>query len=447
MNMKSFGFCSRWLFSLAVATALFGAANHARAITFTVSPADGTFNVSPTAPVVFTFSEEMDPSSAVVTFMGAMGFPPPTFPVNIVWSGGNKVMTCTPKSPFPATSFVVWQIEILWNAAGDDFIEGEGGGFMTGTGGGGGTGSGTNKITSFSAGKIYNYVQTSAAAPVLDTENPPYMFGANTILASNRTANAITITLPTGSVSNLWQNPFLPEIYAMGDYLTSATAFEAKYPQGTYTFRVEAVASNQTVAISLPTSMTQPNAPHIGNYSAAQAVNASQPFTLTWAPFTGGTANDFIWVEVQGEWESPDPFTVGALNGTATSVTIPAGKLHVNSNYTASVGFYRATFTTNSSYTAAGYRATVTEFSLVTVGGGASLPVISNVSRVNNVFGFDVSTTQNQRLTVVYSSNPGLPLAQWPILLTTNAPAAKIRINDTRPNQVGPIFYRVRNGS
>lgn len=39
--------------------------------------------------------------------------------------------------------------------------------------------------------------------------------------------------------------------------------------------------------MSLP-AYPQPNAPQVSNFDAAQSINPSQPFTLTWDAFIGG---------------------------------------------------------------------------------------------------------------------------------------------------------------
>src|SRR5213075_2671229 len=126
-------------------------------------------------------------------------------------------------------------------------------------------------------------------------------------------------------------------------------------PQGTYTF---------TVAVTLPATMAQPNAPHVSNFTAGQTVSSSQPFTLTWDPFTGGTATDYVFVQVGNVWKTPTPGTTGALNGTATSVTIPAGTLQPGSTNDAFIYFYHTIITSNAAYLTEAFRSSATEFSV-----------------------------------------------------------------------------------
>src|SRR5512138_1088056 len=61
---------------------------------------------SPSAALVFTFSEAMEPDLSGVDFVDLTTFA--TLPTTAVWSGGNKVLTCTPTPAFPANRMIVW---------------------------------------------------------------------------------------------------------------------------------------------------------------------------------------------------------------------------------------------------------------------------------------------------------------------------------------------------
>ena len=95
-----------------------------------------------------------------------------------------------------------------------------------------------------------------------------------------------------------------------------------------------------------------PNSPQVSNYVAAQSVNPSQPFTLNWNTFTNGGSTDWILLEIEGGpvgalFETPIPGQPNALNGTATSVMIPAGTLPADSTNTAVLAFYHVAASTN----------------------------------------------------------------------------------------------------
>jgi hypothetical protein len=255
----------------------------------------------------------------------------------------------------------------------------------------------------------------------------------------------VTLTIPTGATSNLTQTFGHPENFSLFYFTTVSNQFETTFPEGGYTFNVNSTQSNQTVGVTLPLTMTQPNTPHITDFTAAQSVNASQPFLLSWDPFVGAASTDVVYVVV-GNWKTPDPGTAGALSGTSTSVSIPAGSLASGSNYLAEVGFYHIVGSSNAAYRTAAYRASVTQFSLQTTGSAAPLPVLSNPTWSAGKFGFDISTSAGQMLTVVYSTNSGLPVAEWSILGTTNSPGTRVHIIDPQSSTTGSRIYRARNG-
>jgi hypothetical protein len=409
-------------------------------------PANGATGVSPSAAVVFTFSTAMDTDDTTAFFFDVTASA--LVPVVPVWSSGNTVLTCTPSSAFVNNHTIQWVI------SGEDTDGNDLGGIPEGTftissggGGGGGGGSGTNALTTFVVGKAWEYDQNSAAAPALDPD-APYIFSALTVLASNRTATAITVMLPTSSVSNLVQNFLEPEDYYLFYFTTNLSALTTTFTAGNYLFNVASNTANQSVTVNLP-DVTQPNAPQVSNYTAAQAINPSQPFTLTWNAFTGGTSADYISVNIGDNFGTGGLGQTNALKGTATSFTIPAGTLQTNSNYDCSIGFYHAVVVSNtvSKYVTEAYVATLTDFSINTAGSAAAAPVLTNAAWNAGIFGFDILTSPGQTLMVVSTTNLNSAVATWPVLLTTNSPGSKVHITDSRAKTSKYMFYRARNGS
>src|SRR5665213_2010656 len=239
-------------------------------------PANGATGVSTTAAVVFTFSEAMNPTATTATFVNNTTFALLT--TSPVWSAGNTVLTCTPSPAFPANTTILWVVSGQ-DTQGKSLSGTPEGTFTTGTSGGGGGGSGTNQYTSFAVGQAIYYDQTSSGAPTLDT-NIPYFFVGDLTLASNRAAVSATLALPSGSVSNLTQNPVAAYQFFLDASNTNQTAFNTTFGSGNYIFTVTAATSNQQVTVNLPAALAQPGAPTVTNYSAAQAVNPAQAFTL-----------------------------------------------------------------------------------------------------------------------------------------------------------------------
>jgi hypothetical protein len=196
--------------------------------------------------------------------------------------------------------------------------------------------------------------------------------------------------------------------------------------------------------------MAQPNAPHVSNFNPAQTVDAAQAFGVNWDAFQNGTSADAITLSVSNDkgttvFATPNPGTNGALSGTTPSVTIPAGKLAANTTNTAELIFYRFVVTSNANYVTFGYRATGTQFPIVTTGTAATIPVVSNPVWSDKGFGFDVGTSPNQALKVRFSTDCSLPIAQWQTILTTNSPGNSVHIDV--PQQAGGAgFLRIQAG-
>ena len=429
--------CMNRLFSLGM---LFAALELVQGqVTVASNPANGATGVSPSAPVTFSFSGAVRTNATTATFYSLS--PPGAYPAISVWNSTSNLLTCTPSPAFPSSLALSWIISGQ-DAAGNPVSAM--GSFTTGSGSGN-TGSGTNAITSFIVGKVVSYDQYSNAPPLLDP-NAPYVFTATTSLASNLSATSITLTLPAGYVSNLLDNFTAPENWFLTYVTTSSNAFNTTFPQGNYTFFVSATASNQTVLDPLPASMDQPPAPQVTNYTALQSVNVSQPFTIYWNPWAGGAATDFIYVTAANSgWQSPPPAAPGALNGLATSVTIPANTLSANTNFLLFVGFYHATYATNGTWAAGAYRATTTRMNLTTVT-AAARPTLANAAWSGSVFGFDVNTSPTQTVTVIASTNCALPLTQWQALLVTNSPGSRFHFSVPASMTNKTFFYGAHTG-
>jgi hypothetical protein len=403
-------------------------------------PADGATGVATNTTVVFTFSEPMDTDTVTVSFFSSLLQPPYFINYNFTqsWNVGTNILTCTPSPGFLSGAQVFWSLDGADLATGN-YMDSTNGYFTTSSGGG----SGTNATTTFSVGKVHHYNQTSAGASTLDPATP-YGFSGVTALASNRTATSVTLTLPTAAVSNLLHlPPPSAEIFILSTTSTNLTNYDATFPSGNYSFFVSSPPSNQTVMVTLPTtnSMTQPNAPHLTNYPAAQVVNASQAFVLGWDAFSGGTASDYIDVDIGTNYGSPNPGQPGVLTGTARTFTIPASTLQPNTNYSCQVGFFRSVTTNNTGYTTTAYRATYTEFTLITIAAGPL--VLTNAVYTPTNFSFNVLCSTGQAVTVEYRTN--LTVGAWQTLLTTNIPGSSFHAIAPQAVTNRSLFFRARS--
>jgi hypothetical protein len=354
------------------------------------------------------------------------------------------VLTYAPSPSWPVSKTITWVV----NGETPDFQEVfDMGTFTTGTSGtGGGTNapSGTNRITDFVIGKMHYYEQYSSGPPVLDATNMPYAFMAITSLASNRTATAVEVKGPTAVTYNL-STLTLPEYWQYYDFdETNLTAFDATYPAGNYVFKLTSNSGSDSYTVALPANMQQPNAPRLTNFDALKNVDPTKPLALTWDSFQGGTAKDYISVSVGTNFITGEYLETNALPGTATSVTIPAGTLAPGEEHYGSIMFIRQNYQTNTVVATGAYRATITEFTVTTSGGGGStgenLP-IREAKFTGGKFGFQFSTTPGRTYTV--ESSATLQPGSWTLVLTTNAVGSSVQFVEQR-NINGPMFYRVR---
>lgn len=227
-------------------------------------------------------------------------------------------------------------------------------------------------VTGFSLLKSLTYTQSTSGLPLPLTT--PYGFAAS--------ADTIDGGLLSGSIgipgsSELALSPAGTTTWSAGSSYRTLNALEADYPGGNYLIHFHtAHQGDKTLSLAFPTGAF-PNAPQILNYQAAQGVLPTGDFVATWTPFTGGNASDFVRLTVTTP-EGQEVFKTrgygksGALNGTSTSATIPAGTLSSGLTYLARVMFARPSGQ-NTDYgqgvtgTAAYY--TETQFSIATLAG------------------------------------------------------------------------------
>ena len=238
-------------------------------------------------------------------------------------------------------------------------------------------------------------------------------------------------------------------------YGSTNTAIDSLFSSGTYTFNIQGPSSNQTVMVVLSntTAMPMPNAPHVSNYAAAQAIHTTNAFTLVWDAMAGGTPADYISVDVQPLNQDTDLLensifgTVGALDGTATSAVIPANTLQTGSNYNVNVQFTRIAVSSNSTYATSIDRTALTILNLATLGNSTRVLAFTNLVAKPSSFAFDVLCTAGQTFTVLTATNLYSPSNTWQALLTTNPTGSQVHVIDSRASTNKMRFYRAKNGS
>jgi methionine-rich copper-binding protein CopC len=404
------------------------------------TPPSGATGVSPNTPVVFTFSAAMNTNLTMVTFQDTNGN---TLNTSIAWSADSKTLACIPTPPWPSPDFILWDV----NGQDTGGLSLQGipvGTFTVGGSSGGGCTTLLHTNTAFFLEEYWSYDQTSAAAPTLDATNA-YTVLAEATLVSNLNGTAAFVSLPNQAVTNLPDVSGTGQLFLTSDSETSLTTLNNNWPAGTYTFNVSGT-SPALPQVPVSWNLTQPNAPQIANYTAAQSVDPTKPFTLSWNSFSATSGNtNFISINIGYNFCAGTGFSTN-LPASATSVIIPAGALQASSNYTGStIGFISANFTSNSSpnYVATAARSSITTFTLSTLGStsGGSLS-LTNPALSGATFAFTVNTQPNKTVTVEYSST--LQPGSWTTLVVTNSGSGTITVTDPNSTGARARFYRAR---
>ena len=213
-------------------------------------------------------------------------------------------------------------------------------------------------VTAYYVAKVQDFVQSSAGTPTLDAVTP-FAFGAfveeRDTLGS--TVNSSTVTLPTNPILS---GPLTMQFDGGNEWdfvreFNSKTDLDAAFKAGKYTFSINTANQGlKTPPVTLPAD-AYPVTPHISNWSDAQLIDASSPFTLNWDAFTSGTADDFIQVSLVNQsgttvFKTPNFWEASPLTGTARSVAIPAGTLIAGQSYNAQLLFANASALDRTTY-------------------------------------------------------------------------------------------------
>lgn len=327
--------------------------------------------------IAFTFSEPMQANQSI-TWSGNVN--PANFRYD--WATNGLTLFCTYNGTLPTSSTITWTLnptgqsnfrDLAGNALPADIT----GSFKTVAT----NATGVPDVLELIVFKVANFVQTNTTtADVVPLATNTHTYGVNIRLSGH-----ITVTnIPSDINGTLFS--YVPFDGSEGDSyefesaaFTSKAQMDAAYPNGSHNFSLRTVhngTNNVTVTL---TGDAYPAAPFVSNFAAAQSVNSSNSFTLNWNAFTGGTTDDLIFVEINEPltngsfleiYRSPEPGAPGALNGTATSVTIPTGTLAAGAAYNVNITFVKVTYSSTVGYPplVAGYYGAETSFKLQTAG-------------------------------------------------------------------------------
>lgn len=293
------------------------------------TPANGAGNVPVNSAISFTFSEPMQTAYSIGWAGGLL-----SENFTFTWSADKRTLTATYNGNLPANSTLGWTLNP--GAFGNGFRDLAGNLLAPDLNGSFSTGSGTvtgPDVKFYGVAKAIGYEQTGAGAPAL--EAPAYRFNSFVDTQAGGLTSA-TLKLPSNATQALSADG--SESWGLEAEYPTQAALDAAYPNGPYTLNFNAVHDGLRAGSVNLTGDRYPNAPTIVNFAAAQAVDPAVPFTVTWNAFTGGTASDYVQFRLEDStgqtlFESGPYGEAGSLNGTSTTVTIPAGTLGSGQTY------------------------------------------------------------------------------------------------------------------
>ena len=439
-----------------------------------VKPENGAKEVDPSVTVTFTFSAPMKRQQAI-TWLAGTGMIDEK-KVVYSWSADSKVLSASIPGGWPANREIQWILmptiepvpPFFPGVTGFEDLQGnmlEGdteGSFQTKLGGGG-TGPITEVVTNscgqtftnvlkstFTVSRMASYTQTGPDSVVPKAgsgEDGPFGFLAMVMLEAPAVATNGTLRLPSGQTQPLMSFPMSPMLF-LTDSATNLNNLTTRFPAGTYGFTLQGASG---VPASVNLSLAEVTIPVIRvlNYAAAQSVDGTKEFILTWAPL-GATSKDSVYVDVRDASGnilimSPDSGCPGALDGTSTSFKIPAGVLKPGVSYIGHIqltlGFTQTEIdatTRSSSFTFTG-----TEFPMVTTGGGLppATPTVLGTPQIEGaslVIGC-TATVSGRTYGLESSTTPAGP---WSGVVDKVATGTSLQFEAPVP-AVGPQFFRV----
>lgn len=424
-----------------------------------VSPADNSQAVPTNTPVTFRFSQpmkkiELPGGTPPAVFFAGDGVDRSKF--RYQWAVDGRSLTCEYSGGFPRNARIEWALNpagapvILESESGKPLASSTyRGAFTTGSGGGPCDPVPLAGWGSYGITRRGNYAQESAADPVPSDEGLPFIFGA--VVASpplGPQLTAATLEFPDGSLTNLATFNF----FSFYETFPTEAELLAAYPAGTYTERFTQIGEPERVA-EIESDLEFPPIPKVTNFAEAQAVAATQPFTLQWNGFTGATGDDFMTIFVSDDqnstivFQAPDPCVPRTIQATDTSIILPANTLSPGRTYHAEILFGKSfLFETNRFPTMFGYGFNYrsTWFPMKAAGGvtPADPAVLSGVElQDNDRVAFVLQGSPNRSYAIQRASH--LDAVTWSEAGTVATDANGTgRFEDSQLAGTGPLYYR-----
>jgi len=190
--------------------------------------------------------------------------------------------------------------------------------------------------------KGVSHRQTGPATVVLGSN--PYEFNAFLNLTGPGRVLSASVTPAGRSAIPLVSSE---EGWDLFSTFSSQAALDGAFPNGEFALKITGQSDGPRTVTLLLGGDAFPPVPTLNGFDDLQRLVPGNPLTLSWQPFTGGAATDFVQLTIRADhgmseetvFRTGEPGQPGALNGTQTSVTVPAGTLTPGPSYSGELLF------------------------------------------------------------------------------------------------------------
>lgn len=192
-------------------------------------------------------------------------------------------------------------------------------------------------VGGFLIGKIQNFQQTSAAAPIMNSAEP-FQFGS-LVTMGTATINSATLNF-SGSSNPRSYTPVGNGDFSILDTFPTQAQMDAAFQNGNYTVNVNTTVGLLSRSIFL-FPFSYPTTPRLTVAAAdwqnnVLVIDPALDYTFTWNAFSNAQAADLIQFAIRNSSVNLSPFPA-----TQTSYVLPAGSLQPGTTYTSDLAFIR----------------------------------------------------------------------------------------------------------
>ncbi|MDB6040177.1 MAG: hypothetical protein JWM99_4018, partial [Verrucomicrobiales bacterium] len=225
------------------------------------------------------------------------------------------------------------------------------------------------------------------------------------------------VQLPDGSVKSAVATG--DDGYGISQSFTSQAALDSAFPVGQYTFSATVNLIGAVKGHADLSAVNFPPTPQVLNFTAAQAFDATSPFTLTWNSFSGSASDDRINLILSDAETGAGITSITDLDPSRTEWTFDPNEFEKNKAIKATLSFIKngpVSFPGNDELLA-GAVTTISETAFTMKTGGGNTTVDTTPPTLTNLSPLDGEMMSNPLSPVLFQFNEAMDITktsvQW----------------------------------